>query len=744
MWWSFTGETRSLEEKGVQRGTKVERGVERVNEKKLGKVFGPCDARASYEIKVEGTGGLSAVPPGWELLSSFKTSLVAYPTRRGDFYVSGIGWEYEPRYPSVIDIKTCGRQMKMKEKQRQQSGELNVLDWLRAMFGFQAYFLLRSLAIVEWGYSKHDTLLLKHHPTVPKPLVLQPYYQKALKALDQEKPLVSLVLIPCHIQTLSHVQVTSGDLWPLSPPKGVLPRWFSQQPLVSYSAPFQASPSKMYARTLRGPRSCVLYNPIITIKNPTPIFIAPSNPSISYNPDPTIGASSTTTQMDMYPIIPENQTINHLALFFKYLAKPPQIEDTLIQSFEFTSNDPFVQFEELFATNPVPPNQNEPPPQPEVVHLNDDDESMENIHIPKYEVSRHNENKQQNQLSVDRVNPVSVARRQGCLEIPSPATFASWKPRHSRYCYPWKQYVHLGVVLQHLGYTAFVLHGCLESHIQPLSYLGGDELECHLFVLAYYYKALFGNQESPIDTNLYRIPEERQLETLGAQRAGLEDMLKEMKRKPPSLDSLPSLDLATSSRQSRPSLSPESTRPSLLQRLVRVDCESRRGGRVVPRVLCVRWTSQLGYKLTRKRQMSHLLGCDAINEFKSERSNETHVIKANIGMDYVFKCIEKANHAVTAVKTYYITFKDTSAARSDLGNTFQAMVHRGVADTEVMKCRIKSGTKLNSSDVDPEKVGEEKEDVDEEEENLEEDGDSEIEEEEEDYVLEKLRKFGEW
>ncbi|KAM7503661.1 hypothetical protein LguiB_002565 [Lonicera macranthoides] len=114
------------------------------------------------------------------------------------------------------------------------------------------------------------------------------------------------------------------------------------------------------------------------------------------------------------------------------------------------------------------------------------------------------------------------------------------------------------------------------------------------------------------------------------------------------------------------------------------------------------------------------------------------------GMDYVFKCIEKANHAVTAVKTYYITFKDTSAARSDLGNTFQAMVHRGVADTEVMKCRIKSGTKLNSSDVDPEKVGEEKEDVDEEEENLEEDGDSEIEEEEEDYVLEKLRKFGEW
>lgn len=46
------------------------------------------------------------------------------------------------------------------------------------------------------------------------------------------------------------------------------------------------------------------------------------------------------------------------------------------------------------------------------------------------------------------------------------AKFASWEPRHSRYCYPWKQYVHLGVVLRHLGYTAAALHGCIESHIQ--------------------------------------------------------------------------------------------------------------------------------------------------------------------------------------------------------------------------------------------------------------------------------------
>ncbi|CAK9143390.1 unnamed protein product [Ilex paraguariensis] len=46
------------------------------------------------------------------------------------------------------------------------------------------------------------------------------------------------------------------------------------------------------------------------------------------------------------------------------------------------------------------------------------------------------------------------------------ATFASWEPRHSRYCYPWKQYEHLGVGLRHLGFTAVALHGCLESHIQ--------------------------------------------------------------------------------------------------------------------------------------------------------------------------------------------------------------------------------------------------------------------------------------
>ncbi|CAK9150564.1 unnamed protein product [Ilex paraguariensis] len=46
------------------------------------------------------------------------------------------------------------------------------------------------------------------------------------------------------------------------------------------------------------------------------------------------------------------------------------------------------------------------------------------------------------------------------------ATYLCWEPRHSRYCYPWKQYEHLGVGLRHLGYTAVALHGCLEPHIQ--------------------------------------------------------------------------------------------------------------------------------------------------------------------------------------------------------------------------------------------------------------------------------------
>ncbi|KAG6517949.1 aluminum-activated malate transporter 12-like [Zingiber officinale] len=48
------------------------------------------------------------------------------------------------------------------------------------------------------------------------------------------------------------------------------------------------------------------------------------------------------------------------------------------------------------------------------------------------------------------------------------ALFASWEPRHSRHCYslPWEQYVKLGAIIRHFGYTAVALHGCLESEIQ--------------------------------------------------------------------------------------------------------------------------------------------------------------------------------------------------------------------------------------------------------------------------------------
>ncbi|KAK6935003.1 Aluminum-activated malate transporter [Dillenia turbinata] len=52
------------------------------------------------------------------------------------------------------------------------------------------------------------------------------------------------------------------------------------------------------------------------------------------------------------------------------------------------------------------------------------------------------------------------------------ALHASWEPRHSRHCYtyPWQQYVKLGAVLRHFGYTVVALHGCLQTEIQaPLS-----------------------------------------------------------------------------------------------------------------------------------------------------------------------------------------------------------------------------------------------------------------------------------
>ncbi|KAM7498333.1 hypothetical protein LguiA_022747 [Lonicera macranthoides] len=69
-----------------------------------------------------------------------------------------------------------------------------------------------------------------------------------------------------------------------------------------------------------------------------------------------------------------------------------------------------------------------------------------------------------------------------------------------------------------------------------------------------------------------------------------------------------------------------------------------------------------------------------------EREIYAKEVSKSKGADYVFKCIEKANHAVTAVETYYITFTATSAANSDCANTFQAMVHEGVIDTKPYIC----------------------------------------------------------
>ncbi|KAL2489769.1 Aluminum-activated malate transporter 12 [Forsythia ovata] len=48
------------------------------------------------------------------------------------------------------------------------------------------------------------------------------------------------------------------------------------------------------------------------------------------------------------------------------------------------------------------------------------------------------------------------------------ALHASWEPRHSKHCYrfPWQQYVKLGGVLRHFGYTVVALHGCLQTEIQ--------------------------------------------------------------------------------------------------------------------------------------------------------------------------------------------------------------------------------------------------------------------------------------
>lgn len=52
------------------------------------------------------------------------------------------------------------------------------------------------------------------------------------------------------------------------------------------------------------------------------------------------------------------------------------------------------------------------------------------------------------------------------LKTDEQALQASWEPRHSCYRLPWQQYVKLGGVLRHFGYTVVALHGCLQTEIQ--------------------------------------------------------------------------------------------------------------------------------------------------------------------------------------------------------------------------------------------------------------------------------------
>lgn len=61
------------------------------------------------------------------------------------------------------------------------------------------------------------------------------------------------------------------------------------------------------------------------------------------------------------------------------------------------------------------------------------------------------------------------------------ALYASWEPRLPRHCFrfPWKQYVKVGTVLRHFGYTIVALHGCLQTEIQVM--------QLHFFIDSYYF-----------------------------------------------------------------------------------------------------------------------------------------------------------------------------------------------------------------------------------------------------------------
>ncbi|KAM7502535.1 hypothetical protein LguiB_001439 [Lonicera macranthoides] len=76
--------------------------------------------------------------------------------------------------------------------------------------------------------------------------------------------------------------------------------------------------------------------------------------------------------MDLFPMIPENQPENHIALFLKNLSKPLQIDNDDVQVI-FTSDDPFIRFEDFFRAQQVPPQ----PQQTQNLEVVDPDDEME-------------------------------------------------------------------------------------------------------------------------------------------------------------------------------------------------------------------------------------------------------------------------------------------------------------------------------------------------------------------------------
>ncbi|XP_055831610.1 aluminum-activated malate transporter 12-like [Solanum dulcamara] len=92
-----------------------------------------------------------------------------------------------------------------------------------------------------------------------------------------------------------------------------------------------------------------------------------------------------------------------------------------------------------------------------------------------------------NEYFSDNINQQQEKARENSMEMEDPiykgykavldskssdetfALYASWEPRYLKSC-SWQQYVKLGTVLRHFGYTLVALHGCLQTEIEtPLS-----------------------------------------------------------------------------------------------------------------------------------------------------------------------------------------------------------------------------------------------------------------------------------